>query len=77
CKNNIWWSDYWESNIGYIVLHNADEVEPYFERHKEMLRKSNPNPVPKILKWLADGPSIHVLSYYGYLINEFTFYMKK
>ncbi|KAF1858656.1 hypothetical protein Lal_00044689 [Lupinus albus] len=24
------------------VLHNADEVEPYVERHNEMLRNSNP-----------------------------------
>ncbi|KAF1869530.1 hypothetical protein Lal_00017105 [Lupinus albus] len=27
----------------FYVLHNADEVEPYVERHTEMLRKSNPS----------------------------------
>ncbi|KAK7266896.1 hypothetical protein RIF29_19556 [Crotalaria pallida] len=90
------------------VLHNEDEVEPYVEKHKEILRSSNPsrnenwitrehnrcfikwlrdhiieelniNPdsISERLRWLANGPSIHVLSYTGYLINGYTFYTKE
>jgi len=87
------------------VLHNSDEVEPYVEKHKEMLRNCNPSrneswisrehnrcfinwlrnhidrlstntSIPLRLKWLANGPSTHVLSYTGYLISGFTFYTK-
>ncbi|KAF1877245.1 hypothetical protein Lal_00012016 [Lupinus albus] len=71
-----------------MSLYNADEVEPYVERHKEILRKSNPSKNGNLiseehnqffikLKWLANDPSIHVLSYTSYLINEFTFYTEK
>jgi hypothetical protein len=37
----------------------------------------NPDSVSERLRMLADGPDIDVFSYYGYMINNFTFYTKE
>ncbi|XP_057418342.1 uncharacterized protein LOC130712526 [Lotus japonicus] len=87
------------------VLHNAAEVVPYVDKHKEVIKGLNlnrsdnwlakehnrtfikwlenhvykewqedPTSVSKRLKWLSRGPSIHVFSFNGYVINGYTFY---
>ncbi|KAK7308273.1 hypothetical protein VNO77_41875 [Canavalia gladiata] len=97
----------WEQAHLY-VLHNTNEVEPFIERHKNILRSLNPNrnenwitrehnrefitwlkenifaelainpsSISENLRRLASGPSVHVISYSGYLINGYTFYTKE
>ncbi|KAK7308485.1 hypothetical protein VNO77_42092 [Canavalia gladiata] len=66
----------WEQAHLY-VLHNTNEVEPFIERHKNILRTINPSSISENLRWLASGPSVHVISYSGYLINGYTFYTKE
>ncbi|XP_057425762.1 uncharacterized protein LOC130719140 [Lotus japonicus] len=39
--------------------------------------EENPNSISERLRWLSKGPSIHVFSYTGYLINGYTFYTKE
>ncbi|KAK7256311.1 hypothetical protein RIF29_29752 [Crotalaria pallida] len=54
-------------------MSNVDSIGLLKSRHLNI----NPDSVSERLRWLANGPSIHVLSYTGYLINGYTFYTKE
>ena len=46
---------------------------PWLKDHISKVFTENPTSVSERLRWLANGPSIHVVSYNGYLINGYTF----
>ncbi|KAI5402456.1 hypothetical protein KIW84_050178 [Lathyrus oleraceus] len=61
--------------VHLYVLHNENEVGPYVEIHKDVLR--DPASITERLRCLAYGPSFHVFSYSAYAINGYTFYTKE
>ncbi|KAF1889005.1 hypothetical protein Lal_00042974 [Lupinus albus] len=52
----------------------SSENLTWLKHHIDEELNINVDSASERLKWLANGPSIHVISYSGYLINGFTFY---
>ncbi|KAF1872167.1 hypothetical protein Lal_00033821 [Lupinus albus] len=62
--------------LGNLTQHNRCFIK-WLKHHIDEELNINADSISERLKWLANGPSIHILSYSGYLINVFTFYTEK
>lgn len=64
-------------NQNWITREHNRSFVTWLKNHIMSKFDIDPGSISNRLRWLANGPSLHVFSYTGYVINGYTFYTKE